>query len=209
MGLVHVVVDDKKIQGLVDEGNHDTLQFENEHIEEIIDSDEEECSHIQSVSVDIISSMDNPHPSMDNISVDRITSTDNPSTTKSSIRNLNSFSRSMNLGGAYQIQRSFTNQEIPLDDQEASSSRSNLPPQRKWTKSLPFELIIGDVGDGVKTRSDTQNEFLYNNFLSQEEPKKFEEALQDADWVLAMQEELNQFERNKVWKLVPKPKNLQ
>ena len=35
-----------------------------------------------------------------------------------------------------------------------------------------------------------------------------EEALQDADWVLAMQEELNQFERNKVWKLVPKPKNI-
>ena len=28
----------------------------------------------------------------------------------------------------------------------------------------------------------------------------------DPDWVLAMQEELNQFERNGVWKLVPKPK---
>ena len=113
----------------------------------------------------------------------------------------------MNLGGASQSQRSFTNQEIPLDDQEASSSSFNLPPQRKWTKSHPFELIIGDAGDGVKTRSDTQNECLYNSFLSQEEPKKVEEALQDADWVLAMQEELNQFERNKVWKLVPKPKN--
>ena len=37
-----------------------------------------------------------------------------------------------------------------------------------------------------------------DSFLSQEEPKKVEEALQDADWVLAMQEELNQFERNKV-----------
>ena len=29
----------------------------------------------------------------------------------------------------------------------------------------------------------------------------------DPDWVLVMQEELNQFERNKVWKLVPWPKN--
>ena len=28
----------------------------------------------------------------------------------------------------------------------------------------------------------------------------------DPDWILAMQEELNQFERNNVWKLVPKPK---
>ena len=34
-----------------------------------------------------------------------------------------------------------------------------------------------------------------------------ENALLDPDWVLAMQEELNQFERNQVWKLVPNPKN--
>ena len=73
-------------------------------------------------------------------------------------------------------------------------------------KSHSFELIIGDANEGVKTRSATQNECLYNSFLSQEEPKKVEDALQDPDWVLAMPEELNQFERNKVWKLVPKPK---
>ena len=67
MESVHVVFDDKKIQGLVDEGNHDTLQFENEHIRDIIDSDEEGCSHTKYASVEVISSMDNPHPSMDNI----------------------------------------------------------------------------------------------------------------------------------------------
>jgi hypothetical protein len=33
-----------------------------------------------------------------------------------------------------------------------------------------------------------------------------EEALQDPDWVLAMQEELNNFKRNEVWSLVPRPK---
>ena len=27
------------------------------------------------------------------------------------------------------------------------------------------------------------------------------------DWVIAMQKEVNQFERNNVWKLVPRPKN--
>nr|GFC99884.1 uncharacterized mitochondrial protein AtMg00820-like [Tanacetum cinerariifolium] len=31
------------------------------------------------------------------------------------------------------------------------------------------------------------------------------EALRDADWVSAMQEELDQFARLKVWKLVPRP----
>jgi Reverse transcriptase (RNA-dependent DNA polymerase) len=29
----------------------------------------------------------------------------------------------------------------------------------------------------------------------------------DPDWIIAMQLELNQFERNKVWELVPRPKN--
>ncbi|KAL8114351.1 hypothetical protein AgCh_021272 [Apium graveolens] len=45
------------------------------------------------------------------------------------------------------------------------------------------------------------------NSNSETEPKKVEEALQDADWVHAMQEKLNEFERNKVWNLVPRPKN--
>jgi hypothetical protein len=33
-----------------------------------------------------------------------------------------------------------------------------------------------------------------------------EDALQDSDWVVAMQEELNNFKRNKVWSLVERPK---
>ena len=83
------------------------MVFENEHIGVVIDNNKEECSHEKSASVDVIpsmdnpnSSMDNPHPSVDKLSVDRHTSTDNQSTDKSSSRNLNSFSRSMNLGGA-------------------------------------------------------------------------------------------------------------
>jgi hypothetical protein len=34
-----------------------------------------------------------------------------------------------------------------------------------------------------------------------------EEALKDPDWLLAMQEELNNFTRNDVWVLEPPPKN--
>jgi hypothetical protein len=32
-----------------------------------------------------------------------------------------------------------------------------------------------------------------------------EDALRDLDWVLAMQEELNNFTRNEIWHLVPCP----
>src|SRR4051812_18314928 len=37
------------------------------------------------------------------------------------------------------------------------------------------------------------------------EPSKFDEAIKDLDWLLAMMEELHQFERNKVWSLVERP----
>ena len=50
------------------------------------------------------------------------------------------------------------------------------------------------------------DECMYSSSLSQDEIKKFEEALLDPDCILAMQDELSQFERNKVWKLVPKQK---
>ena len=45
------------------------------------------------------------------------------------------------------------------------------------------------------------------SFVSSIEPKKIEEALMDVDWVNAMHEELNNFTRNQVWKLVERPKN--
>jgi hypothetical protein len=37
------------------------------------------------------------------------------------------------------------------------------------------------------------------------EPYRVEDALRDSDWVVAMQEELNNFMRNEVWHLVPRP----
>ncbi|KAI3727550.1 hypothetical protein L6452_16166 [Arctium lappa] len=80
-----------------------------------------------------------------------------------------------------------------------------LPPALKWTKDHPINQIIGDQLAGVQTRRGIGNICLYVNFLSVIEPKKIEEALEDSCWVTAMQEELSQFERNKVWRLVPKP----
>jgi hypothetical protein len=38
------------------------------------------------------------------------------------------------------------------------------------------------------------------------EPLRVEDALGDADWVMDMQEELNNFTRNEVWSLVERPK---
>ena len=96
---------------------------------------------------------------------------------------------------------------IQQQAEQGEISRSYLPRQRVWNRDHPFELIIGDPDTGVRTRHATQNVCHFSGFLSEMEPKKVDEALEYLDWVIAMQEELNQFERQKVWKLVPRPKN--
>jgi len=41
-------------------------------------------------------------------------------------------------------------------------------------------------------------------FVSQIEPKNVNDVLNDSNWIVAMQDELNQFIRNDVWFLVRK-----
>nr|GEX02136.1 Gag-Pol polyprotein [Tanacetum cinerariifolium] len=53
----------------------------------------------------------------------------------------------------------------------------------------------------VRTRGQLVNSCL----LCSIEPANVAKALRDADWVSAMQEELDQFARLKVWRLVPRP----
>jgi hypothetical protein len=43
-------------------------------------------------------------------------------------------------------------------------------------------------------------------FVSSFKPFKVEDALLDPDWVVDMQEELNNFKRNEVWSLIERPK---
>ena len=45
----------------------------------------------------------------------------------------------------------------------------------------------------------------YSCYLSQVEPTKVEDALQDESWVEVMHDELLQFQRNDVWTLVLRP----
>ena len=71
-----------------------------------------------------------------------------------------------------------------------------------------MEQVIGELNTGVKTRRGTQEEALFSCYVSQQEPSSIEEALEDSNWITAMQEELNQFERNKVWELVDRPTHM-
>ena len=71
----------------------------------------------------------------------------------------------------------------------------------------PKDQIISNPSSGVRTRSSLRN--VCNNlvFISQIKPKNINNAIVDENWMIAMQYELNQFERSEVWELEPRPSN--
>jgi hypothetical protein len=62
----------------------------------------------------------------------------------------------------------------------------------------PINSILGDIHKGVTTRSCVAHFYEHYSFVSSIEPYRVEDALRDPDWVLTMQEELNNFTRNEV-----------
>ncbi|XP_075095347.1 uncharacterized protein LOC142173622 [Nicotiana tabacum] len=85
----------------------------------------------------------------------------------------------------------------PQSDIPGSSTKEIQVPNWKHKSSHPLDNIITPLDSSVQTRSKARNSLAFSAFLSQIEPKNFKEALKDADWITAIQEELHQFERNK------------
>ncbi|GJS52459.1 retrovirus-related pol polyprotein from transposon TNT 1-94 [Tanacetum coccineum] len=77
--------------------------------------------------------------------------------------------------------------------------------QRVEEESIKFrekKRLGNDVEDKV-----LENDEIVN-IKESKKPKNVGEALKDESWVVAMQEELNQFTANDVWELVPNPKSM-
>ncbi|GJT70230.1 retrovirus-related pol polyprotein from transposon TNT 1-94 [Tanacetum coccineum] len=108
---------------------------------------------------------------------------------------------------------------IPIPEVTSDQSSSSdvihiiVPPDHqvsehnsKWTKDHPLENIIGALDRPVSTRLQLHEQALfcyYDAFLTSVEPKNYKDALTQACWIEAMQEELHEFERLEVWELVP------
>ncbi|GJS60669.1 retrovirus-related pol polyprotein from transposon TNT 1-94 [Tanacetum coccineum] len=74
-------------------------------------------------------------------------------------------------------------------------------------KDHHLENIIGELERPISTRLQLHEQDLfcyYDAFLTSVEPKTYKDALTQSCWIEAMQEELNEFERLKVWELVPR-----
>nr|GFB97721.1 hypothetical protein [Tanacetum cinerariifolium] len=109
---------------------------------------------------------------------------------------------------------------VPIPEVNFAQSLSTASPQSivqtnhpilhhnsKWTKDHPLNNIIGQISRPVSTRLQLHEQALfcyYNAFLASVEPKTYKEVLTQSCWIEAMHEELNEFERLKVWELVPR-----
>ncbi|GJU91352.1 putative ribonuclease H-like domain-containing protein [Tanacetum coccineum] len=145
--------------------------------------------------------------------------------------NLNTAFEEVNTGNAEAISPSADHEEEVFSD----ADDDEMPEIRIYDKYFHVKYllksasqILGDPNTPVQTRSSLkkiteahalvsymqaqqrsnhkdQQHCLFACFLSQSEPKKVSEALEDASWVEAMQEELLQFKLQQVWVLVDLP----
>ena len=103
-----------------------------------------------------------------------------------------------------------TSSQIPKEDppkeevNESQGINSNLPREWKLNSAHPIDQILGDPSRGATTRNSLRDLCNFNAFISQIEPKNFKEAEFDESWLLATEEEINQFVRHDVWELVPR-----
>ena len=65
-----------------------------------------------------------------------------------------------------------------------------------------MDIILTDISTGVRTRLFVRNFCAFFAFASIIEPKNHLEVLSGTNWINAMQDELNQFERNQAWTLI-------
>ncbi|KAK2375015.1 putative mitochondrial protein [Trifolium repens] len=104
---------------------------------------------------------------------------------------------------AFPIEASEEHDDISEDEMQENAEA----PKRKfkYKSSHPEYLILGNKESPRKTRSAYQQSDSLLGLISMIEPKNVDEALTDDGWIVAMQDELNQFQRNDVWDLVPRP----
>jgi hypothetical protein len=94
-------------------------------------------------------------------------------------------------------------------NKDKEDDRGQRPPHPRVHQAIQRDhlvnSILSDIHKGVTTRSRVAHFCEHYSFVSSIEPYRIEDALRDSDWVLEMQEELNNFIRNEVWHLVPRP----
>ncbi|GKC30693.1 hypothetical protein Tco_1037987 [Tanacetum coccineum] len=105
--------------------------------------------------------------------------------------------------------------ESLYEDLTSHGSSSNVRPSHtpfeligRWTKDHPIANVISDPSCLVSTRTQLKTDAIwcyFDAFLTSVEPKNIKQEMIEPSWIDTMQEEIYEFERLKVWELVPCP----
>jgi hypothetical protein len=82
--------------------------------------------------------------------------------------------------------------QVNKDKEDEQEIQGQRPPHPRGHQAIqrddPVNSILGDIHNGVTTRSRVAHFCEHYSFVSSIEPYRVEDALKDSDWVLAMQE---------------------
>jgi hypothetical protein len=96
--------------------------------------------------------------------------------------------------------------QVEAATKEEVVSRREAP--RRVQVDHPPSRIIDDINERTtRSRSKNASHFAHSAFVATFEQKDIGHTLSDPNWVNAMHEELENFERNQVWELVDPPPN--
>ncbi|GKF58024.1 retrovirus-related pol polyprotein from transposon TNT 1-94, partial [Tanacetum coccineum] len=105
--------------------------------------------------------------------------------------------------------------ESPNEDSTSQGSSLNMrqihtPFEHlgRWTKDHLIANMIDDPSRSISTRKQLKIDAMwcyFDAFLTSVEPQNFKQAMTEPSWIDAMQKEIHEFERLKVWELVPCP----
>ena len=93
--------------------------------------------------------------------------------------------------------------EVQKDNNEIHSKGKEPVFAKYVRRHHSADQIIGDKSEGTMTRSKLKG----TCFLADFEPRNIKDALENDSWIEAMNEEIEQIEKNKTWTLVPRPKD--
>jgi hypothetical protein len=154
----------------------------------LVDDEEALCDALQRMTIGDVRSQDPSNQPQET----------SPNGTTPSTQVLNQDNHEEDVEPNDQGQEESNNQGGDDDD----GDKEKAPPHPRVCQNVqrdhPVDNILGDIKKGVTTRSCVINFCEHYSFVSSFEPFKIEDTLYDPDWVVAMQEELNNFKRNEV-----------
>nr|GEX72678.1 Gag-Pol polyprotein [Tanacetum cinerariifolium] len=126
--------------------------------------------------------------------------------------NLNTSAEPMNTPSKEDLDNLFDHEAPPIEttyDEQTSLISLKKVGELHQEDSADFDdQVIDDPSKPVMTRQRLHMDSevcMYALTVSTIEPKNIKEAMADYSWIESMLDELNQFERLKVWELVPRP----